>query len=185
MTSPAAAAPGEIRTTNERPPRLSVHDVIQRVLGIPRGLCSPLFDQLAREFREIRALCANFRFPGRGAGRRATPVTCFKIMMRLSPPTSETPPARQVADVLVRALGAARVSEVGEDEERALKRRRVDLQLRREEFELDRAQRDYALDRQVRKREHAFQLDKAQRDYELDWQARKLTLEVRKRAALS
>ena len=55
-----------IRRTNDVPPRASVFDTFQVLLGIQQTCCTIIFQRLCRKHEEVLTLCKNFKIPGRG-----------------------------------------------------------------------------------------------------------------------
>ena len=95
-----------VRKTAESPPRVSVYDVLGAVTGYAQDNRDKLFQRLCDQFPEVRTICTNFKFPGRG--QRDTPVTdaegITQIIMLL--PGRAAAVARQsAANVVVRYLG--------------------------------------------------------------------------------
>jgi hypothetical protein len=95
-----------VRKTAENPPRVSVYDVLGGVTGYAPEGRNKLFQRLCEQFPEVRTICTNFKFPGRG--QRDTPVTdaegITQIIMLL--PGRAAAIARQsAASVVVRFLG--------------------------------------------------------------------------------
>ena len=95
-----------VRKTAECPPRVSVYDVLGAITGYAPEDRHKLFQRLCEQFPEVRAICTNFKFPGRG--QRDTPVTdaegITQIIMLL--PGRAAAIARQsAANVVVRYLG--------------------------------------------------------------------------------
>jgi hypothetical protein len=95
-----------VRKTAENPPRVSVYDVLGGVTGYAPEDRNKLFQRLCEQFPEVRTICTNFKFPGRG--QRDTPVTdaegITQIIMLL--PGRAAAIARQsAANVVVRYLG--------------------------------------------------------------------------------
>ena len=65
-----------LRKTSERPPRVSVYDVLSLVTGVDAANCTNVWNRLVEQCPEVLTLSKNFKFPGRG--QRGTPVTDAK-----------------------------------------------------------------------------------------------------------
>ena len=106
LTDITDADASRIRKTNEVPPRVSVFDTFQVLLGIQQTCCTIIFQRLCREHEAVLTLCKNWKFPGER--QRPTPVAdargIVQIIMLL-PCRAAAPVRAKAADVLVRYLG--------------------------------------------------------------------------------
>jgi len=66
LTQLTEASVPQIRKTDETPPRVSVYDTLRVLLGIQQDMCSSTLQRLFQAHEEVRALCSNFKFDGRG-----------------------------------------------------------------------------------------------------------------------
>ena len=100
------ASLGRIRKTSERPPRVSVYDVLSAITGLSTNNCSNVWKRLQDDYPEVATNCSNFQFPGQG--QRPTPVCdargITEIIMML-PGTAAAQFRKKSADVVVRYLG--------------------------------------------------------------------------------
>ena len=55
-----------LRKTSERPPRVSVYDVLSLVTGVDAANCTNVWNRLVEQCPEVLTLSKNFKFPGRG-----------------------------------------------------------------------------------------------------------------------
>ena len=95
-----------VRKTAELPPRVSVYDVLGSVTGYAPEDRSKLFKRLSDQFPEVRTLCTNFKFSGRG--QRDTLVTNAEgivTIIMLLPGRAAAMARQSAASVLVRYLG--------------------------------------------------------------------------------
>lgn len=93
----------KIRKTNENPPRISIHDLIEVVTGQKDR---HIWDRMKIQYPEVVAQNHTFKFPGRGQNN--TPVTDAKgvvVIINLLPGQKAAQFRLQYADVIVRYLG--------------------------------------------------------------------------------
>ena len=97
---------GRIRKTSERPPRVSVYDVIGAITEQSTNQAGLAYRRLLERFPEVQSYCMNFQFHGQG--QRPTPVCdargITEIIMLL-PGTAAAQFRKRSADVVVRFLG--------------------------------------------------------------------------------
>ena len=92
--------------TSERPPRVSVYDVIGAITGLSTNKCSHVWKRLQDAFPEVAMNCSKIQFPGQG--QRPIPVAdargITEIIMLLRG-TAAVAFRKRAADVVVRFLG--------------------------------------------------------------------------------
>ena len=100
-------------------------------------------------------------------------VGCFEGIMRAIDAVKQAHGA--MSEAVERAQLRQTASSGGEEEARATKKRRIDLQLRREAVEVE------GLEFKLETAKFEFEVRK--RDYELDWEGRRLALDIKKKCA--
>jgi len=102
---------GQVRKTDETPPRVAVIDVASLITGQDQNHAAECFRRLAARYPEVNANCVNYKFPGRR--QKNTPVTdvrgIVEIIMLL-PGHHAARVRRQAAELLVRYLGASLIA---------------------------------------------------------------------------
>ena len=68
-----------VRRTAETPPRVSVYDVLGAITGYAPEDRHKLFQRLCDQFPEVRTICTNFKFPGRGQRDRYFVATAEQL----------------------------------------------------------------------------------------------------------
>ena len=96
----------QLRKTDEVPPRISVIEVAALITGKNHDAASGDFRRMMEHYPEVRAVCTDFRFPGRG--QRNTLVSHVRGMVEvimLLPGRCAARVRRQAAELLCRWLG--------------------------------------------------------------------------------
>ena len=94
---------GNIRKTDENPPRVAIYDVISAVTGLNGNHAGKAYRDVATRYHEVHSIGVHFRFPGRG--QRKTPVTDAKGIVEiimLLPGHHAAQVRRQAASLLCR-----------------------------------------------------------------------------------